>query len=185
MKRLNQLILALVLLAGSFVPSAYAQRVNEDHPGFVDLEKIGDLEDFFDTVASMEITVEGPMMRLVAEASRIEDPELADLLLKLEGVYVLSFPLTSKDLEDFDARASRMGRDLEREGWTVVVKYRDDEENVRMYAKLDGDSVAGMIVMSVEEGASESVFINIVGEIDPAQIGRIGQKFNLRGITDL
>jgi len=36
--------------------------------------------------------------------------------------------------------------------------------------------------VTVDEG--ESVYLNIVGNIDPEQIGRIGEKFDLEGLRD-
>ncbi len=185
MKRGYQIVLSFLLLAGITLLPASGQRLNEGHPGYVDLERIGDLDDFFDDDDPREVNVEGPLMRLVAEASRFEDPELADLLLTLDGVYVLGYPLDSGDLDDFNDRASMIGRELEDRGWTVVVKYRDEDENVRLYVKMDGVQVSGMVVMSVEKGSRESVFVNIVGDIDPEKIGRIGQKFNIGGMKDL
>jgi len=35
------------------------------------------------------------------------------------------------------------------------------------------------VVMVLEPGEDETIFLNIVGEIDPAQIGRIGRRFDL------
>ncbi len=42
-----------------------------------------------------------------------------------------------------------------------------------------------MVVMSVEAGSDQAVFVNIVGDIDPEQIGRIGQKFQIKGMREL
>jgi len=150
--------------------------------GFVDLERLGDLDAFFDEDPVVEVNVEGGLMKLVAAASRSEDPELADLLLGLSGVYVRGYVLEPNSLNDFDQRASRMGERLVDDGWVVVVRFREVDEVVHMYVRMSGDNVDGMVVMSVEPGQQQAMFVNIVGNIDPEQIGRIGQKFRIPGM---
>ncbi len=172
---------ALVISAGS----AYAQPSQDRPDGYVNLKELGDLDRFFPRDALMEVNVEGALMRMVAAASRQEDPELADLLAGLDGVYVLGYDLGAYTLDDFDGLATGMGGELSDDGWTVVVRFRDVSENTHMYVRLAGDAVAGMVVMSVEEGSDQAVFVNIVGDIDPEQIGRIGQKFQIGGMSDL
>lgn len=150
--------------------------------GFVDLERLGDLDAFFDEDPVVEVNVEGGLMKLVAAASRSEDPELADLLLRLSGVYVRGYVLEPNSLNDFDQRASRMGERLIDDGWVVVVRFREVDEVVHMYVRMSGENVDGMVVMSVEPGQQQAMFVNIVGDIDPEQIGRIGQKFRIPGM---
>ncbi|MGB1048446.1 MAG: DUF4252 domain-containing protein [Rhodothermales bacterium] len=65
------------------------------------------------------------------------------------------------------------------------MRNRDVIENTHFYVRLVGDGVAGMVVMSVEAGSDQAVFVNIVGDIDPEQIGRIGQKFQIKGMREL
>ena len=49
--------------------------------------------------------------------------------------------------------------------------------------KTVGSKVAGMAVMVIEPG-SDAVFMNIVGEIDPAQLGQVASRFGV-DINDL
>lgn len=184
MKRIMQLLF-LILLIFTWALPASAQENRQRPAGYVNLEDLGDLDQFFDRDALMEVNVEGALMRMVEAASRQEDPELADLLSKLYGVYVLGYQLAPVTLDDFDRLATRMGDELRDEGWTVVVRFRDVTENTHMFVLLRGDIVSGMVVMSVEGGSDQAVFVNIVGDIDPEQIGRIGQKFQIGGMRDL
>ena len=179
----------LVLLAAVATLSAVplrAQAQSQERPdGYVNLRQLGHLDDFFPRDAQIEVNVEGALMRMVAAASRQEDPELAELLGDLDGVYVLGYDLAGYSLDDFDELATEMGNDLVSKGWTTIVRIREVTENTHMYARLVGEGVSGMVVLSVEEGSDQAVFVNIVGDIDPEQIGRIGQKFQIGAMRDL
>lgn len=88
-------------------------------------------------------------------------------------------------MDQFDQLATDMGNNLADDGWTVVMRTRDIVENTHFYVRLEGDGVTGMVVISVEAGSDQAVFVNIVGDIDPEQIGRIGQKFQIQGMREL
>ena len=42
-----------------------------------------------------------------------------------------------------------------------------------------------MVVMVVAPGDDETVFVSIVGEIDPEQIGRLGRKFDIEPLDGM
>ena len=86
------LFVVVMLLVWSSANEATAQSSSRPS-GFVNLEELGDLDAFFDEAPVVEVNVEGGLMKLVAAASRSEDPELADLLLRLSGVYVRGYVL--------------------------------------------------------------------------------------------
>lgn len=175
--RMSRIALLLLVLLLAALPAA-AQRTS----GYVDLKALGQLDRFFERDATMEVNVEGALMRMVVAASRQEDPELADLLSRLDGVYVVGYRLPPHTMDDFDGLTKRMGDSLRRTGWTVIVRYRDDAESTQLFARMKDGQVEGMVVMSVEAGSDQAVFVNIVGDIDPEQIGRIGQKFQIGGM---
>lgn len=77
-------------------------------------------------------------------------------------------------------RARFIGKALEEEGWTTIVRISDEDEYVRMYAQMDQDQIVGMVVMAIEKDADEAIFLNIVGDVDPEEIGRIGSRFRVR-----
>ena len=47
-----------------------------------------------------------------------------------------------------------------------------------------GDNIDGLVVMVVSDD-DEAVFVNVVGTIDPAQIGRIGHSFRIDALDDI
>jgi hypothetical protein len=174
----------LIMLA-SIATLQHAHGQTARSQGYVNLRSLGDLDDFFASRATVEVNVEAALMRMVEAASRQEDPELADLLARLDGVFVLGYELKETTMDQFDQLATDMGNNLADDGWTVVMRTRDIVENTHFYVRLEGDGVTGMVVISVEAGSDQAVFVNIVGDIDPEQIGRIGQKFQIQGMREL
>jgi len=160
--------------------TAAAQDRIEDDPGFVDFSR---LSDEFGGQPTIEVNIHGALLRLVAEASEMDDPELASLLRRVRGVYVRGFELRRLDLERVRRYKDAMAEVLENSRWDTVVRVRDDDEDVNFYVRLDGDVIAGIVVMSINLDEDQTVFLNIVGDINPEEIGRIGRKFGVSGVN--
>jgi hypothetical protein len=65
-----------------------------------------------------------------------------------------------------------------------VVRVREGEERVDILLKLKNDSIVGLVIFVVSpEG--EAVFVNIVGELDPALLGRLAAQFNVPAVPQL
>lgn len=170
----------LIILTLAFAWPAAAQAV-EDEPGYVDF---GGLERYFDVEPTIEINIKGLLLRLVAEASRYEDPDLADMLRNVKGIFVRAFDLRRVDYDDVERQKRIITRRLEADGWETVVRVRDRDETTHMFVRIIDDGIAGMVVMTIVPRDDETVFLNIVGDIDPEQIGRIGRKFNISSVRE-
>ena len=169
-------LLALVL-AGS----AAAQDLSRE-PGFVDLDAV---EGWFDAEPKVIVNIRGALLELVAEASRYEDPELAELLTRLKAIQVRGFNLRRSDYESVSGRSRDFARRLENLGWDTVVRVREDNELVDVFVRVHDGAISGMMVMAVSPDDDETFFVNIVGQIDPEQIGRLGRKFDIHPLNDV
>lgn len=161
---------------------AQAQQNMRGVAGYVDFESV---EKLFDTTPTLAVTIEGQMLELVAEASRADDPELAELLLKLEAIQLRGFPVTPTSFSWLARRADILADDLQEAGWSVVVHLRDDVRYVDMYVEEAEEGIRGLMLMVLDQMESEAVFVNIVGDIDPGELGRIGSKFNIGPMENL
>jgi hypothetical protein len=178
--RLSLLLLGL-LLAGLAGPARAQDRLDRD-PGYLDL---GTVEEWFDAEPWLEVNIKGALLKLVAEASRYEDPELTRLLLKLKAIEVRGYPLSWSQYDAVERRTSELARTLEDQGWDTVARVRERNERTDVYLKVVDGAIAGMAVMVLEPGSDDgAVFVNIVGEIDPEEIGRLGSKFNIGPLQD-
>ena len=153
-------------------------QANDDlsqQPGYVDF---GDLGAISASEPEVEISLGGALLRFLGAAIAEEDQELANTLGKLRSIRISVFELEPEDLADATARAIAVSKQLESDGWEPAVIITSDDAIVRMYMKTVKGLVAGMTVMVIEP-ESDAVFINIVGEIDPAQLGRVTSKFGV------
>ncbi|MEZ4699871.1 MAG: DUF4252 domain-containing protein [Rhodothermales bacterium] len=178
--RLPMLLLSLAL-AGAARP-ALGQDDLAQVAGYVDFT---DLADQFGEAPTLEVNIKGPLLKLVAEASREEDPELADLLLKLQAIQVRGYPLRRSQFRSMERRSLMLAERLSEAGWETVVNLRDYGQYVDMYVKQNPKAIEGMVLLVLDTEAGETVFINIVGDIDPGEMGRIGSKFTTTPLDDL
>lgn len=159
-------------------PPLAAQPLIEDQPGYVAFDVLSEL---VDVEPHIEILLKGSLLRLAAEASRAEDEELAELLLGLKAIRVEGYRLgySRRELaEKLRSAARSISKDLRNRGWYRVARVREEENEVYLYVKENGDEIDGLTAMVINEDG-EAVFVNIVGQIDPSQIGRIGRKFDI------
>ena len=161
-------------MLGVFSSTLAADRLSE-HPGFVNF---GDLSAISSKEPEVEISLGGALLRFLGAAIANEDQELADTLGKLHSIRISVFELQPEDLADATARAIAISKQLEADGWESAVVINSNDTLIRMYMKTHEDKVAGMTVMVIAPD-SEAIFINIVGEIDPAQLGRVTSQFGL------
>ena len=66
-----------------------------------------------------------------------------------------------------------------------MVRTKNPGEYVEVYTQFGpNETLTGLVVMSVQEN-KEAVFVNIVGEIDPAKLGKLSDKFNIPKLKSL
>jgi len=125
------------------------------------------------------------LLRLIAESTRDDDPAFADLLDRLTLIHVQSVPFESRDAEYVHERVARAAARFDRiQNWERVVHVRGKKESSFVSLKTRRGRVAGLL-MVVVDARSEVFCINIVGDIDLAQIGRIGRKFDIEQLEEV
>lgn len=151
------------------------------HPGYVSFEGLGH---FDSDEALVEIDLTEVLLAMAGKIMMGSDPELADVLSKLKLVRVQKFALDEKDAKDVEKKVDDMAKKLESSGWMRVVRVREDVDHVHVYFKIHDEILQGITVMAIED-EDTAAFVNIVGEIDPEQIGRLGAKFNIDELHDI
>lgn len=173
-------LFAVVCSVAAAATPAAQPLVND--PGFVDFTRLGlDPQD-----ANLEINLEGPVIRLVAAAVRDEDAGFADLLAGLRSIRVLSFEVegspasdaTLKSVSALRERAASSARELARQGWRPVFRMRDDEQHIDLYLREVDGVIAGVWVLVLDAEKSLTM-VNVVGNLDPAELGRLGSSLHL------
>jgi hypothetical protein len=182
----NLLVYRLALLAGlllgCYAPALLAQDDLNADPGYVDFSSF---DHRFENNSAFEVNIKGKLLRLVAEASREDDPELAELLLRLRAIQVRSFPMTRAEFRSMETHSMEISDQLRARGWDSVVKVRDYGQYVDVYVKENEDFIEGLMMMVVDNEINETVLINIVGDIQPEELGRIGSKFEIGPLEEM
>jgi hypothetical protein len=128
---------------------------------------------------SVEINLEGPLLRMVSEFTKGDDPEFAKLMAGLKAIRVQVFPLKGKaGAEPLRPKIDRAVRWLEDRGWHSTVRVREKGEETYIYLKERDGKMVGLAILSVSPG-EEAALINVVGTLDPAQLGRIGRNLDI------
>ena len=167
--------LLTTLMAALLAWPAWAQEdALKALPGYVDF---GPLTELFGE-PSVQIAVGQSLLGMISAISASEDPEAAALFKRLQGVRVTVFESTppaaaAGALDHVKTIAAR----LSGQGWEPVVTVNAAEEQVRIFMKINDALIEGITVMAMEPG--ESVFINVIGSLSPAELEQVMERFDL------
>lgn len=180
--RLGLVALILPLLFSLGVPVPVAGRAQDDealerHSGYVDLEPVRALDP---SGASLEIQLRPSVLRFLADSTKESDSAFGRLLSMIHGIHVLGYEISGSRREQFLEAGEALTQRLKRQGWTVFFQIESEEEEVHIYVKSgkDRDTIDGVFVLVAEPGDSITL-INIVGQLDPTEIGRLGRSLNI------
>lgn len=131
----------------------------------------------------VQINLGTAMLAFVSAAAEDEDKEVADLLSKLKQIRVLVYDIAN-NLDDALSAVDKVTADIEKAGWETIVSVDEDREKARIYMKMSGNVIDGLVVMAVDESGfegdeAEAVFINIIGALDPKQVGRVMNSLDI------
>lgn len=181
MKKIIIVIAAVLIL---FTPPLYAQQDNDyiNHPGYIDF---GSFDKFQGAEETVEVFIKGPLLKFVAKASETEDPDLASLLNNLKLVKVNVFSMDKFSIEEARNIMKSVSKKIDRNKWELMVRTKEPGEYVEIYTQFGpNESMTGLVVMAVDEDDG-AVFVNIVGDIDPAKLGKLSDKFNIPKLESL
>jgi len=176
-------IVAAVLLVAA---SGLAQTTVAQAPGFFPIEQ---LALFTPESLNVDIDLQGPMLRLVASAMSgaedDEDRQFAALMAKLTRIRVRVGSLDGKDPAQVKSVVMGAGERLAGSGWQRILFAREEGELVSVFVRGDEQRFHGITVLAVDN-PDEIALINIVGDIDPSQLGRLlGDLDSLPGVDGL
>jgi hypothetical protein len=99
----------------------------------------------------------------------------------LEGIFVRTYELDDRSPAGFEKAIASISKHLQETGWETIVKVRERDERAHIAIKMSGDNIVGMTVLAMDDKDqdNEVVFVNIVGTLDLAQIGRMGRHLDL------
>ena len=161
----------------SAAPAFAGEEPVEKMPGYVDFSGIKGFEDAEEMV---EVYLKRPLLEMVAEMSRDQDPTLYNLLKNVYLIQVRTFSLEGelqKELMELDRRLKALTERLRKEGWEPVVRAREKDEYAEIYIKSHKGKFAGLVVVNNE--GKRVALVNIVGSVDLKSLGKLREKFDL------
>jgi len=170
------LVIAVVVTLTFSTAIAGPDDAYKDMPGYVDFDAMGVLGD---TEPKVEVFLKGPLLRMAIEALRHEDPDLVDALSGIQLVRVHVFEIDGRNYDDIKDKTDAAVKNLEKKGWEVTVRVRERHERItiHMLPGKDDESLEGLVVTVLDE-YDEAVFVNIVGTINVADIGKVIHAFD-------
>lgn len=175
----------IILLAFVFLIAHSAMAADDsvqNHPGYVDFSILQFLSG---QAAKVEVNLKSPLLAMMAQLIRTEDTETAALVSQLQRVTVQVFPTEEHDINQIADAMALTADELDNRAWDRVVRVRDNSDHVDVYFKLSDDAtlIHGITIMAA--GAHETVFVNIVGDIDADDIAALGQRFNIEHLQNM
>lgn len=127
----------------------------------------------------VEINVPANLISLAAQFIQKQEPDVAQLINGLQQVHVNVIGLDDQNRPEVEKRVQKVRKDLEAKGWESVVTVQKDDQNVAVYIKTkEKEAIQGLAVVVVE-GKKQAVFVNIVGDIKPAQLAMLGDRLHI------
>jgi len=175
-----KITLTLILLL-SLGLAAQSSDITKE-PGYVDF---GDLAKFESSTGVTEVILDEDLLSTLAEISTDEDPNVMAILKGLKLVKANVFEVSDDNKSDLEAKVNSIDSKLTGSNWKRIVRTRSDDEIANVYIKQNNSKqIVGLVVTSIGKD-DEAAFVNIVGTIDLATIGRLGKQFNIPHLDDV
>ena len=129
----------------------------------------------------VEVNVSAAMLKFAARIAARQEPETADLIRNLKSIRVNVVGLDDSNRTATLAKIDEVRQKLEAQGWTkmVTVREKDGGDNVAVHVKQHGEESIDGLVVTVIDRKGQAVFVNIVGNINADQLGKIADKFDI------
>ena len=172
-RTVNYFLILLLLFCSSLI----AQNTEATkEPGYVNF---GSFTEFENSTGVTEVILDEDLLSVLAEISTEEDPNVMEILKGLKLVRANIFEVTENNKSELEAKVNSIDSKLMNSNWKRIVKTRSNDEIANIYIKQNSNKqIVGLVVTSVGDD-DEAAFVNIVGTIDLATIGKLGKQFNI------
>ncbi|MFT4767549.1 MAG: hypothetical protein ACI8RN_000676 [Glaciecola sp.] len=142
-----------------------ADESTADMPGYVDFSELS--QDYGEP--RVMVNLGGSLLKLVGSMKH-DDPVAEEALKSLDSVRIHVYN-TNGDTSSADARMDAVSSKLADQDWEQIVRVQEPEDRVNVYVKHSADRIQGLMIMAVN--AEEAVFVNVLGDIDPAHLNSV------------
>jgi hypothetical protein len=141
------------------------------------LEKF--FSDYLEDPSFTVVNISPKMFKMISKLD-IEDidPEVKDLINSIEGLKVLA-----KEDGDGLKYYKEAYQKIDKNQYEELMTVRDQDENVRIYIKDQGDIINELILLVGSK--DEFVLLDIIGKIDLKTIGKLSKSLDVPGMEHL
>ncbi len=173
MNKLKIIIAAIAVLSINIL--SQSTDVTKE-PGYVDF---GDFTAFENSTKVTEVILDEDLLSVLATMSNEDDPNIMAILNGIKLVKANVYEISEENKDLLKKKINEIDSKLSKTNWKRIVKTRSEDEMANVYIKLNNDKkIVGLAVTNFEKGG-EAAFVNIVGNIDLATIGKLGKKFGI------
>lgn len=125
------------------------------------------------------VTLDSNMLKLAAgflAGDKSQDPELQKILGGLKSIVVKSYKFKQAG-QYSDAELAPLRQQLSTNGWSVMVSHNSPEERSAIYTRIDGNSIAGITIISAKP--KEVAVVSIEGMVDLAKLAQLAGHFGI------
>lgn len=134
----------------------------------------------------VEVKLQSGLLSFAAKVAEKSDPDAAQFLRNIKGVHVNVVKIDDSNRSAVTDSLAEVATKLAKEGWEEIVTVKEQKgDKVHVYLKSRGDECIEGVVVTVQEGDKEAVFVNVVGEIRPEEISKLGAKLELEPLKKL
>lgn len=170
------LVLASPLFAQKPAPPPPPAGVSSE-PGFLDLDELGLA---VPAESKLKVSLYSPVLRILAEATKGDEHGFSDLVSKLKAIRANIWQVGPDRAEALRKGMTDLARRLDRQGWETAVELRTGTGELSLILLRTGadQKILGLAVFFVDP-SGEAGAINIVGNVTPEEIGRLGRSLDL------
>lgn len=172
---LRQFVISLTVMLGLLLSTSGMAQTNEIKklPGYVDF---GDLTSIYGE-PNIEINLGPSMLQFASAIIGDADPEALSVMKGMKAIRVQIYNIDGNaDAAIKQINTSR--KQLVANNWEQIVKVKEDNQETHVFMKMVDGKIEGMTVL-VAGDEDQAIFINIIGNIDPKDLGKITESFDL------
>ena len=189
MKKLAGLFLTLILFTAVTI---YPQDKTDysKFPGYVDFESI---TKFMSGDNVTEINLDANLLKMLSKMGGEDNKDFTGVVSGLKLIRVNSFGLDAANEKEIKDKITSIDQSLMSKNWQRIVKVKEHGEytNVYVLPSSDYENFLGLCVTAIDshgkkgKGGPEATFVNIVGNINMSQLGKLGDKFNIHALEKM
>jgi len=134
----------------------------------------------------VDINIDSGLIGFMSRVAAKKEPEAAAFLRNIKKVQVRVYKQSGVSSAAALAGIEELRSRLDSQGWQRPVRVREAKGgNVDIHLRMGADEAIEGLVISVVDNKDELVLVNIVGSINPDQLGELAEQLDIKELREL